>query len=133
MSIKGHFGQIDMVVTVDRLKLIESLKANLIAHQEKVKLAEEARRVAIMAAVISLHSNVLSELQKGRTVKQKALSLSFPEISDYSGAYEDAIGMLSLHTGDVMQLDSQSYRAFIKDEWDWKQNFTTSNSQYLGG
>ena len=52
--------------------------------------------------------------------------------SDHTKDYEVVIGLLLLSTSAEVELEADEYRRFVMDDWDWKQEWTTSNTKYLG-
>jgi hypothetical protein len=49
---------------------------------------------------------------------------------DHTAAYVVAIEMLTLHTEDTIILDSDQVKCFLMDQWEWTDDFYTSNSGY---
>lgn len=47
-------------------------------------------------------------------------------------AYDRAIGMLEMSTDQDIKLDEQSFSCYVLDEWDWKEEFATTNAYYSG-
>lgn len=51
---------------------------------------------------------------------------------DHTRDYDVILQMLELSADDIIVLDHQSFRQYVRDEWGWKQQWTVSNSKYLG-
>ncbi len=49
----------------------------------------------------------------------------------YEEEYVDAIEMLSFEERDTVELDATEFKQYIKDDWDWKQQWAFSNSKYM--
>lgn len=63
-----------------------------------------------------------SEALLGSIVNQKP--------TNYLRYYDQAIEMLEFALDQTIKLDSEQYQQYIKDEWNWKGTFTTSNEAY---
>lgn len=63
-----------------------------------------------------------SEMDLARIINQKPQA--------YVEYYDQAIEMLEYAQNDTVELDQQQFREFVKDEWNWKAQFTTSNVAY---
>lgn len=50
----------------------------------------------------------------------------------YLDDYDRVIDMLKLTTEESIKLDESQYRQYVRDEWDWKQEFTQTNVAYHG-
>ena len=47
--------------------------------------------------------------------------------------YDSAIAALKMHAaadGHTIKLDASTFRKLAEDQWDWTEDFLTSNSQY---
>lgn len=47
-------------------------------------------------------------------------------------AYDRAIAMLEMSTDQDIPLDEESFSCYVLDEWDWKEEFATTNAYYSG-
>jgi hypothetical protein len=119
----GHGHGIEMKVTCDTKKVLETLKTNLAGHKQIVK---EARAGFIDKAKKALEEK-LKQISKGNVVD---LTLHLQPPQDHSGAYRTAIRMLEMHTLDTIELSAGEVQTMIADEWDWKNQFLTTNSVY---
>lgn len=55
-----------------------------------------------------------------------------PRPHSYEDQYTEAIQMLEHDSRNEIVLSRSDYRRYVQDNWDWKENFMTSNSKYLG-
>jgi len=119
-----HLG-IALEVTCNKADILAKLQANREAHQ---KMVAEARAGYIDAAQKALRER-LEEFQKG-----KAPNLHFALVlpRDFTRVYDTAIGQLSAHTGDTIELSSSEYNMLVEDEWEWVQQFIEANARYSG-
>ena len=118
-----RMSNISMTTSVDRLKLLLTLKLNLSKHSEIVK---EAREGYIKKAMREVERRLL-ELRKGRVV---TLSFSLSPPVDHSEVYRSAIQMLEWNTEDKIELKADEFRQLVMDEWDWSRSFLVGNSLY---
>lgn len=50
---------------------------------------------------------------------------------DHTREYDTVIGLMRFATGDEVELTAAEYRQYIMDDWEWKQQWTTSNTKYI--
>jgi hypothetical protein len=50
---------------------------------------------------------------------------------DHTGDYDDVIDMLSMALGDAIELTQGQFKQYVKDDWGWKEQWTTSNTAYM--
>jgi hypothetical protein len=103
-------------VNVNRLALVEVLKANRITH---VASYNEA-----VAGFQEKMIEVLKEtLKKAKRGELKYLSVALQSPSSHEQEYTDAIEMLEVSVDDVINLDSDMFKAYYKDQWSWSRGF----------
>ena len=112
-----------MKVSVKTQEALDKLKQNREVHG---KIVAEARQGYIKDAKKALAAR-LDDLESGKVVELR-FNLAPPQ--DYTKVYDVAIQMLEMHTEDTIILDGAQVRHMIMDDWDWMDNFLTSNSQY---
>ncbi len=115
------------VVNVDKYELLEKLKENLEIHKKdyleavegyKIKLLEDL--TAAKAAVEGLQAAELKGLQ--------AVTFNFPV--SHEADYVEVIDMLEVSTDEEIELDSTSFRAYFKNEWNWSRGFEMTANLY---
>lgn len=121
MSLSLH----SQTVNVSRAKLLAALKDNLIKHKEDYAAAVINYRLA-------LQSDLTAALVKANdpTSRLDKISVDFDHPKSYASQYQQVIDMLEFSVDETINLDSQAFRAYIKDEWSWKGSFELSNSTY---
>lgn len=110
-------------ITVNKAKLIETMKANREKHHEIVVEAQEGFR----QKVIERLDELLELARDGRKINLH-IGLAMPE--DHTDEYDTVIGMLELDLDDTVLLDMSQYRQWVQDQWGWQRSFTTSNAVY---
>lgn len=117
--------QNDFKVTVSTKELLETLIANKGAHIESYKKALANWRLDLLAKLQSFTSRI--------TAGESRFNLTLdPAPVSMEKDYELAIAMVSWNKNDTMILDQQQFNAFVRDDWEWKQSWSLTNSKYLG-
>jgi hypothetical protein len=111
-------------VKVKKDELLEILRANRDEHGERYQKARRGYRKAVEAELRIM----LSKVMDGEVVGV-ALANIPPE--DHTGDYDDVIDMLGMDTDDTVILSQAQFRCYVKDNWGWKQQWITSNSEYI--
>lgn len=114
-------------VNVKRLELLEILKVNRDQHKLDYKEAVEGYRGAKIKALEDALEKVKNEVNPEKT----SLNVSLNKPINYVSEYTEVIDMLEMSVDDVINLDSDSFQAYIKDNWSWKRSFMVSNSSYM--
>lgn len=113
-------------VTVSRTKLIDKIKENLAAHQEKHREMCEGYQVLVEEANERFQGLLNEAFSADKPEKidhaglyQKAFA-EVPKPQDYSKQYQDAIELLEWTMGEQVQLSIPNFRTWVLDEWSWK-------------
>lgn len=115
-------------VNVRRLDLIDVLKTNRTTHIASYNDAVEGFQEKMI--------DVLKEtLKKAKRGELKYLSVSLQAPQTHEQEYADAIEMLEVSVDDVINLDSDMFKAYYKDQWAWSRGFNELVGTYskLGG
>ena len=110
-------------VTVSKLVLLSRLKENLKRHRE---IFEDAL-VGYRSAVIKVLDERLQDAKAGRRINQ---IIGLIEPQDHTKDYESVIDMVELSVDDTITLPEHDFRAYVRDEWAWKQQFVGSTAMY---
>lgn len=110
-------------VRVNKRAVVLALMENRKTHRQIFEEALEGYK----KEVIEQLEKHLGEVKSGKP-KRTYISIPFPE--DHTGDYDDAIEMLEMSVDDVIELDAETFKAFYKDDWGWKNQFLMSNSGY---
>jgi hypothetical protein len=128
MSMRGEN---EMVITVEKTKLLEILKSNREKHLEEYR---KARLGYMKAALFALeeHQNKFAAFNASSDAKLPDLDFSkIPKPRCFAESYTRTINMLELHQGSMFTVDMAAYRRYVEDEWEWKGQHHMSNSHYL--
>ena len=106
--------------------LLTHLKKNRDEHVEIVEEAQaEFRRLAIEKLDL-----MLQDAKSGACICTR-LALAVPTI--HTDAFDNAIGILEM-TQDALEecieIDSGEYERFVRNNWEWTDQFRTTNSAY---
>jgi hypothetical protein len=112
-------------VRVKTSVLLEKLKKNRAAHRD---IFEKAL-VGYRASAIAELERSLSDARANKRIRH---DIELVEPMDMSREYDRVIEMLTMSVDDVVTLDSRDFQSYVMDDWAWTQQFTTSNSAYLG-
>ena len=113
-------------ITVDKSKLIEIMEENRNRHRTVFNDAlagyeREAERI------LREHMEAL------RQGKHPVIQIILDRPEDHTRDYDRIIGMLRMHTGSTFELDEQSYRMYVDDDWSWKRQWIDTSTTYAAG
>jgi len=110
-------------VTVKVDELLDILKKNREAHRAIFLEAQKGYREEVIRRL----DDMLADAREGRKITSY---VQFEEPSDQTKDYDRAIRMLEMSVDDEAELNDQTFRSFVMDDWSWKSNFLLSNSYY---
>lgn len=111
-------------VQIKREALLEVLKANRKQHRETFDKAI----TGFEAQAIETLNNALKAARKG--VRQSVrVHLEMP--NDQTKDYDRKIQMFEMDVRDVLELTESEFACYVMDDWQWKDQFTRTTSQYL--
>lgn len=138
-------------VTVDRLKLIETLKENRSKHVQKFQEAVEgyvstARELLqksfdeAIADATKRFDDIKSKLTRFDPERPEKMPstwsvmggvvLSVPVPANHSEMYRTAIEMMEWDTRKEVELTYAEFQCFVQDEWEWKSEFEAITARY---
>lgn len=112
-----------MNTNVRVLKLIDTLKQNKDNHKKMY-----------LEAVTGFKKDAKRQLERllakigDNEVADVYLSVGAPK--DMSSVYDTAIKMLNWTQDETIELDANTFRNLVMDEWDWMQSWLASNARY---
>ena len=120
MSMRGINGR---TVNVKRVELLAILKTN----KELFITEYNQAMVDFKAKMIKELEVALKKAKKGELDKVQ-LILSPP--TDYTDSYQEVIDMMEVSVDEVINLDSEAFKAYYKNEWSWSNSFKTLVGSY---
>lgn len=113
-------------IKIEREKLLEKLKENRRQHHQTFEKAMAAFQEEVKEIAIQLGKDATA----GRQVDRMALyRLPVPE--RHTEDYDLAIDMLENDTRKKITLEHRDFLQLWRDQWGWKQQWTTTNAAYL--
>ena len=103
--------------------LISHLKDNKVKHVAEYNAAVEGFKDEMVRVL-------QEELKKAKQGELKMLSLTLYAPTSHETEYQEAIDMLEFSVDETIQLDTQSFKAYFKDEWDWTGHFKSMVTAY---
>lgn len=111
-------------VNVSRVQLIENLKENLEVYKLQLQEALEDYKACITLQLQDALNNILREDITLKEVTKMVIEFDPPE--DHTDDYIDAIEILEYSVDENINLDMDSFKAYIKNEWSWSRSFASS-------
>jgi hypothetical protein len=115
-------------VNVNRLELLAKLRTNLETHKAEYAeaLAEYQQR---LLDDLKLAAKRVSKVTDPTELKNFRFSVPFPQ--NHEADYAEVIEMLEMSVDENINLDSESFKAYIKNEWSWQGQFTAAKMAYV--
>lgn len=114
-------------VNVNRLELLEKLRANLALHKAEYAqaLSEYQQR---LIDDLKFAAKKVSKVTDPNELKNFRFSVPFPQ--NHEADYAEVIEMLEMSVDETINLDAESFKAYIKNEWHWQQQFSAAKMAY---
>lgn len=116
-------------VNVSRLVLLEKLKANMALHKSEYSEALVECKVRLLADLKAATQKV-AEVKDPLQLRDFKFRFRFQFPVDYTQEYADVIEMLELSVDENINLDAESFKAYIKNEWSWSKGFADTKALY---
>jgi hypothetical protein len=138
-------------VEVNRVKLIETLKANKDKHIKEYEEAKAGYKAALLEKLDAAFEEAKKTIEKSY-VKRKAeigeltdedienqqdyvqllaaVTVQMKVPRSYAKEYEAAIAVAEWDVRETLELSHAEFTCFVRDEWDWKVEFTTTSKMY---
>lgn len=126
-------------VKVKKGELLEKVEANLVSHVKEYEEAVEGYKEEATKLVRDRKKEVNKELDKlverisaGSFDLCLPVNLAFPLKTPTSHAkdYKQVIEMLKMSVEEEINLSSDEFACYVMDDWNWKQDFVTTNMAY---
>jgi hypothetical protein len=114
-------------VNVNRLELLAKLRENLEVHRAEYKEALAEFHVRL-AEDLKLAAKKVAKTENAADLKNFSFSIQFPP--NHEQDFVDVIEMLEMSVDDTINLDSESFKAYIKNEWNWQHHFRAAKMAY---
>lgn len=117
-------------ITVDKARLLETLKANREVHAATFKEAMENYPKALADAYAKKAEAVATYNGDLKTFAQWT-SLPIPE--EHTEDFDTAIAMLDWAQGDTIALPQHEFEQYVLNKWGWAARFTQNTTNYTAG
>lgn len=116
----------EITVKVEKGDLLARLKDNRQQHEQAFLTAYEGYTQTLIEEL----EGKLAQVKAGKTPKDRVyINAVRPE--NHTDDYDDAIDMLEMADDKVIEMTQSQFRQYARDDWGWKQQWTTSNSAYI--
>ncbi len=104
-------------------EILEKLRVN---REEHIKIVREAQK-GLRDRWRKMLTGALEDLDEGDPV-EPSLHLTIP--SNHTDDFDRAIQMFEMITDEEVSLREESFQAYVRNEWHWRQQFLMSNMAY---
>lgn len=138
-------------VTVNREKLLETLKANREKHIKEYNESVAGYKQQASERLLSLKKRILASVDENfvsiqhkidhfdpeeplqdRVVLTNVTSFDLQVPRSYEKSYDVAIQMAEWEVSETITLKQSQFQCFVLDDWDWKTKFSLLNKTYIG-
>jgi hypothetical protein len=110
-------------ITVSKTDLLAVLQENRATHRTVFDAALEAYGRAA-------RETLQGELDRLADGKVREVYVHLPRPQDHTTDYDRVIRMVTMHTGDTIQLGETDAAQYVMDDWHWKREFVKMSGTY---
>ncbi len=114
-------------VNVSRNTLLDKLRENLEAHKTEYAEAVADYQERLLGD-LKLAAKKVAKIKDVKDLQNFSFDLPYPQ--SHEREYTEIIEMLEMSVDENIQLDAQSFRAYIKNEWAWRSHFDATRASY---
>ena len=129
-----QMGWEDREVKVRRKELLEVLQKNRTDHIKDYNEACAGYRQQALKRIDHIFNdlrNKINDLKEGQTISIIGLKFGLNVPQSHEKAYDQIIRMMEMSVDEEITLTGSQFACFVMDDWDWKEEWATSNSMYL--
>jgi hypothetical protein len=115
-------------VNVNRLELLDKLRENLAIHRAEYLEALDEYQARLLAD-LKLAVEKVNSTQNPKDLQKFSFDIQFPP--NHEQDFLDVIEMLEMSVDSTINLDSESFKAYIKNEWNWQHHFRAAKMAYV--
>ena len=112
-------------VTVNKADLIAKVKANRDEHRGIFEIAVVKYREAVLEQLDAR----IEEIRAGKPI---SLRFTLPAPEDFTDEYDMALEQMNWEVGDKVELDQQTFRELVLNQWRWADRFYANTQSYVG-
>jgi hypothetical protein len=113
-----------MNTIIGRAQLLEAIKENRNGHRDLFLKAVEGYQTEALR-MLKDHIN------KIKSNKLYPVFINLPVPEDHTKDYDRIIKMIEMDSRAEIELTESEFKMYVMDDWNWKAQWTTSNSAYL--
>lgn len=111
-------------VNVSRLQLLSVLKTNLKQHLADYEKALQGYQLEVVETLEA----TLARVREGDFSK---VTVSVQKPESHEQEFLDVIEMMEMSVDETINLDRDAFRAYIKNDWPWSQQFSAISASYI--
>jgi hypothetical protein len=123
----------DREVKVRRGELLEVLRKSRAQHIQEYLEACAGYRDAALKRIDDIFSDLrakINGLKEGQTIAIIGLQFGLAVPVSHEKAYDQIIRMMEMSVDEEIELTAGQFACFVMDDWDWKEQWSTSNMAY---
>ena len=113
-----------LTVRVEKQNLLDTLKSNKIKHYKDYQKAKKGFITLLRKEL----KDMLEDLDNGHSVE---LRFDNTKPQSFINDYDEVIEMLEMSVDTQLEVTHEQFKKWVKDDWDWKSGWSSSNSIYL--
>ena len=114
-----------MQTKMNKSDLASIIEANKVKHKESYEKAFAGFKATVEKA---LQTN-LENIKKGKKIN---VYVNEAVPVDHTEDYDRALDMITHNIDSYVILNAEDYSRYVQDNWQWKQQWNTSNAKYIG-
>lgn len=153
MAARAIYDQNQRSVQVKREELIKTLEKNKEQHVKNYELAKAGYREVLLKKIEEAFGNAMTSLKSHyESSKHRIQNLTDDQLQKqndyltlvnavqvemkvprcYAKEYDIAIDIAKWDVRDVLELSSAEFQCFVRDVWEWSDDFQTTSAMYVG-
>jgi len=114
----------ELTVDIPRETLVDKLRRNREKHKQDYQTALEGFRQSVI-------EDLEAKLEKARDGKDVERNMPNIKPESHLEEYDEAIEMYTMTVEQIIKLPQSDFRQLVRDNWSWKQSWSTSNTGYI--
>lgn len=110
-------------IRVKREELLKRLYTNRASHRHEFTRALEGYKRVVLTKL----EESLADARAGRKYISKFYLV---EPVDHTSDYDRIIDMMQMSLDDELWLTQTEFSTYVRDDWQWKEQFTSTNASY---
>lgn len=116
-------------ITVSRLKLLESLRANSKKHTSEYDNAIKDYHTSL-SLELKKALKIIAAITDNNIESVRKVKIDFDAPISHSEDYRKAIQMLEFSNSDNIEVDESAFEAYVNNNWPWQKMFFENAVKY---